>query len=246
MRFVPIGVGDAFTELSYGSSIVVVAGGAKLLVDFPDPPRKALREAARASGVDLRVETIDAAVLTHLHGDHVNGLEGVAFFRRFAEGRRLKLAAGPAVLRELWGGRLRVAMGRLTTPEGRRLRLGMADYLDTVPLREGRRTRVGPFAIEVRRTRHPVPTYALRIECGGRRLSMSADTAFEPELIAWLAEDAHVIVHETNLGIHTPYEKLLTLPADIRRRMRLIHYPDGFDRTRRAIECLRVGRVYRV
>ncbi len=245
MRFVPIGVGDAFTELSYGSSLVVMGGGKRLLIDFPDPPRRALREASRASGLDLRVETIDAAYLTHLHGDHVNGLESMAFYRHFRERRKLRLAAAPAVLSELWG-RLRPAMDRLILGGARPVKMSLADYFDLVPVPEGKRRRVGPFTIEVRRTRHHVPTYAIRVTCGGRTLAFSSDTSFDPSLIDWLSEGAHVIVHETNVGIHTPYERLLSLPASIRSRMRLIHYPDGFERRRPAIPCLRAGRIYEV
>lgn len=245
MKFVPIGVGDAFTELSYGSSLVVLGGGKRLLIDFPDPPRRALREAALASKLDLRVETIDAAYLTHLHGDHVNGLESIAFYRYFTERRKLRLAAAPPVLAELWG-RLRPALDRLILGGGRPRRMSLDDYFDLVPIAEGERRRLGPFTLEVRRTIHPVPTFAVRVTCEGRTLAYSSDTSFDPSLIAWLERDAHVIVHETNVGIHTPYERLLALPASIRRRMRLIHYLDGFDRKRPAIPCLRVGRIYEV
>ncbi len=245
MRFVPIGVGDAFTELSYGSSLLVMGGGKRLLIDFPDPPRKALREASRASGLDLRVETIDAAYLTHLHGDHVNGLEAMTFYRYFVEGRKLRLAAAQPVLDELWG-RLRPAMDQLVFADGRPQRMSLSDYFDIVPVPEGSRRRIGPFTLEVRRTRHHVPTFAVRVTCGGRTLAFSSDTSYDPGLIDWLSNGAHVIVHETNLGIHTPYESLAALPTSIRRRIRLIHYPDGFQRRRTAIPCLRVGRIYPV
>jgi hypothetical protein len=56
---------------------------------------------------------------------------------------------------------------------------------------------------------------------------------------------ADVIIHETNHSVwHTPYEKLTALPGDLRRRMRLIHYPDDFDQANSAIEPLQQGRVY--
>ncbi|MEK7867235.1 MAG: MBL fold metallo-hydrolase [Planctomycetota bacterium] len=245
MKFVPIGVGDAFTERSYGSSMVVMGAGKRLLIDFPDPPRRALREASLRSGLDLRVETIDAAYLTHLHGDHVNGLEAMTFYRYFREHRKLRLAAAPAVLGELWG-RLRPSMDRLVLGDRLPRRMSLADYYDLVPVPEGRRTRIGPFTLEVRRTHHHVPTFAVRVTCGGRTLAFSSDTSYDPGLIEWLSKGAHAIVHETNVGIHTPYERLAALPASIRSRMRLIHYPDDLPRRRPAIPCLRVGQVYTV
>jgi ribonuclease BN (tRNA processing enzyme) len=85
----------------------------------------------------------------------------------------------------------------------------------------------------------------VRVAGGGQKLGHSADTAFDEGLIAWLAE-ADLVVHETNHGIHTPYERLAALPAPLRARMRLTHYPDAFDLAASAIEPLEERRVYRV
>lgn len=84
---------------------------------------------------------------------------------------------------------------------------------------------------------------ALLVEAAGRTLGYSSDTAFDPELIAFL-DPADLIIHETNFGpAHTPYAALAALPAEIRGRMRLIHYPDGFDVAASAITALREGEV---
>ena len=107
----------------------------------------------------------------------------------------------------------------------------------------------GPFSVECRRTIHSVPTFAFRITAGGRVLGYSADTAYDPTLIDWLAR-ADLIVHEattmTHTRVHTPYEKLAALPASLRSKMRLTHYPDDFDVDSSAIEPLRQGRIYQV
>jgi hypothetical protein len=39
---------------------------------------------------------------------------------------------------------------------------------------------------------------------------------------------------------------LAALPADVRAKMRLVHYPDEFDRLASVIEPLVQGRVYEV
>jgi ribonuclease BN (tRNA processing enzyme) len=81
------------------------------------------------------------------------------------------------------------------------------------------------------------------VEAGGRTLGYSADTAFDPELIAFL-EPADLIIHETNFGpAHTPYSALAALPAELRAKMRLIHYADGFDTEASNIVALREGEV---
>jgi hypothetical protein len=123
------------------------------------------------------------------------------------------------------------------------VRKSEGDFFDVVPLDEGRAVTVGRFSVECRKTIHHIPTTAVRIAAGGRRLGHSADTAFDPGLIAWLAE-ADLFVHETNHGVHTPYASLAALPGDLRARMRLTHYPDAFDLTASVIEPLHERRVY--
>jgi ribonuclease BN (tRNA processing enzyme) len=136
-------------------------------------------------------------------------------------------------------------MGRLfrvpgEPPEVRHLE----DFFDLIPLSEADPTQFGPFAIETRATRHTLPTTAFRIRAAGRCLGYSADTAFDLSLIEWLSA-ADLIVHETGPGLlHTPYDELATLPAMLRSRMRLIHYPDNFDVSASVIEPLRQGQCY--
>lgn len=138
------------------------------------------------------------------------------------------------------------AQQMLTAP-GPLKQLELLDYTDRVDLDVGV-TRVGPLRIERRFTRHHIPTTAIRVSLdqGGARsrplFGYSADTAFDPDLIAWLAE-AELIIHETNFGTHTPLASLLQLPAEVRARMRLIHYPDMLDPETAPIACLREGQV---
>ena len=244
LRFVPLGVGDAFSERWYSTSFAVEAEGSLLLVDCPHPIRKMLCEARDRSGLDLRLERVDAVVLTHLHADHASGLEGYGYFSHFALGRKARIAAHPAVIARAWDGHLAAGMERLETPSGLTTK-GFDDYFEHLPLELDRAATIGPFSIECRGTHHHVPTTALRIRAGGRCLGLSADTSFDPKLIAWLAE-ADLVVHETNLGTHTPYESLARLDAELRAKMRLVHFPDGFDVAGSVIECLEQGRAYEV
>lgn len=246
LRFLVLGVGDAFSALSYSSCFAVEADGAWLLVDCPHPIRKIMREASQAAGIELDVKHIHAIALTHLHADHCTGLEDFAYYSFFVLGKRVALAAHPDVSARLWDGHLAAGMEWMMPSVGAPLEpRGLNDYFELTPLSETQPTQVGPFRLLCRRTIHSVPTMALRIEAGGRCLGYSADTAFDPGLITWLSS-ADLIVHETNLGIHTPYEKLAALPPELRGKMRLIHYPDTFDREGSAIEPLRAGRFYEV
>lgn len=246
MRLVCLGCGDAHSARWYSSCLALQAEGHWLLIDCPHPIRKVLRESGHAAGLTLDVGDFDAVVQTHLHADHASGLEGWAFAWHFALERPAVILAHPEVLGPLWDHHLRASMGTLLRePAGPPSTMTFADYFDARPLAETATTTFGPFAIDCRRTIHHIPTFALRIAAAGRRLGYSADTAFDPALIAWLAA-ADLVVHETNVGIHTPYARLAALPADLRRKMRLIHYPDDFDLAASVIEPLVQGRAYEV
>jgi ribonuclease BN (tRNA processing enzyme) len=246
LSFVTLGVGDAFSALHYSSCLAVEADGSWLLIDCPHPIRKILREAGEACGEDLDLDRFLGACITHLHADHASGIEGFGYFVHFVLQKKATLVAHPEVTKRLWDGHLAAGMECLMDPASRHVHAkGFADYFEHVPLDESRAVRLGPFSIECRRTIHHIPTTALKIRAGGAVLGYSADTAFDPELIAWLSE-ADLIVHETNYGVHTPYEDLAKLPADLRARMRLIHYPDQFDISGSVIEALVQGRRYPV
>jgi ribonuclease BN (tRNA processing enzyme) len=239
-----LGVGDSFSQQHRTAALLLRCGGFHLAVDCPDSYRGALRAAAERSGLPLDLDQVDDVLITHVHGDHMNGLEGVAFFKHFVARRRLRLHASPEVGRVLWEQRLRASMATLWDGE-RMQELGFADYFDFRPLAWDGAVDIGPFRVRARRTRHHVPTSALFIEAGGRTLGYSADTAFDPELIDFLSP-ADLVIHETNFGpAHTPYAALAALPAELRSRMRLIHYPDGFDAAGSAIAVLREGEVVR-
>lgn len=244
-----VGVGDAFTAQYYNACLLVEAGGTRLLIDAPPALARALKDlgrrgagASEGASPEIRLDDIDHVLITHLHGDHMGGLEQLLFWRRFVTGKKATLYAIPDVLAGLWDTRLRGGMDVLMTETGERHALTLEDYADVVPLEEGE-TRVSGISIAWRRTIHHIPTSALRLSAGGRTVGYSADTSFDPGLIGWLAE-SHLFFHETNFGIHTPLAKLVELPGDIRERMRLIHYPDLLDVDTAPIPCAREGERY--
>ena len=243
LSFIPLGVGDAFSKKYYSSSILVTADDYTILVDCPHPIRKMMHE----TGVEPKpdIGDVDAVVLTHLHADHVSGLEGFLFFSRFHLRKKGVVAAHERVLESLWPHHLVGGMGNLHV-DGHRRTLTLDEYAETIALDDRVATDLGPCSVACRRTIHHIPTYALKISVGGVTLGYSADTTYDPELIEWLLGDSDLVIHETNEGIHTPYEKLRALPEADRKRMRLIHYPDELDPEKSAIECLTQGERYTI
>jgi ribonuclease BN (tRNA processing enzyme) len=230
MRVTALGTGDAFSAERYSSCLLVEHGDTRVLVDCPHPIRKILRESTRGR---VDVGDVDALVLTHLHGDHASGLEGYAWFSRFALQKRARLWAHPAVAAHVWP-QLHASMSELLHVDDdnrphHRSRLTQDDLFVVEPLVLDAAVTIGSLQIEARMTIHHIPTTALFFRADdGTSFGYSADTAFDESLISWLAR-ADVVFHETNFGAHTPYAKLAALPDDVRTKMRLIHWADGFD-----------------
>jgi ribonuclease BN (tRNA processing enzyme) len=241
-EIIVLGVGDTFSERHHSTALLLCCDGFRLAIDCPDQYRGVLKDAAQRSGRTLSLSDIDHVLITHVHGDHMNGLEGVAFYKRFVDRKRLGLVTSPDVRGNIWDERLRLSMGTLFDGQ-KHESLGFDDYFELTPLSWTAAIQVGPFRIRARRTVHHVPTSALFIEAAGRKLGFSSDTAFDPELIAFLAP-ADLVIHETNFGpAHTPYTALAALPSALRARMRLIHYPDSFDTAASVIAPLYEGQV---
>lgn len=243
MVVLPLGVGNAFARRKFNSSFLVIHGGRALLVDCPAPLRRVLWEAERRSGIALDAGDVDGVLLTHLHGDHCNGIEELGFYFRYVDGRDRvpELALLRGNIDPLWQHRLRAAMGGSNT-EPRAL----GDYFDpVVPLDPGQAASLlgGAFRITTRVTRHSATCGAAVIECAGGVLGYSADAEFDPALVEFLAA-GDLVIHEAGEGKgHTFAAELETLPPDVTARMLLIHRPDD-GAPESTIPDLREGVLY--
>lgn len=247
---IPLGVGEAFTARHYTTCMALGVDDDWLLIECPHPIRKMLREATTAAGRPFDLDRVRGVAVSHLHADHACGLEDFGFYSYFALRRRAAVLAHPDVSARLWDGLLAAGMSEMRSgPGAPAATRQFDDYFNLVSLSATAPTMFGPFAVECRPTLHPIPTTAFRIHVAGRTLGFSADTAFDPALIDWLAS-ADLIVHEVTTheqsAVHTPYRQLAALPDTLRRKIRLIHYPDGFEDEPRAIEALHEGTCYEV
>jgi len=236
LALLPLGTGNAFTTLRYHTSMLVMAEGYVLAIDAPTPFGKVLREATSKAGLNLALSDLDAVFLTHLHGDHCSGLEELGFYRKYLTQREK-----PTILlldelrRPLWENRLSAAMGRAA--------VGLADYYDVVGLSENQVVRQGPLQIAVCPSSHTLPCLALKISYNGRSVGISADTAFDPRLIDFLAT-ADTIIHECGPGQgHTDAEHLRKLPKSVREKLWVTHLSDDFDAAKTGLRPLIEGEV---
>lgn len=241
MEFVVLGTGDAFSATRFGSSAVVLGPEGHVLIDAPDAIMRALAHASLRSGVEVSPATIDDILLTHLHGDHVNGLEAFGFLR-WLEWRRTgrplpRLHTTTHAAERLWA-RLAPAMDQGGTAN-------LSDYFELRVLPKSAPASIAGLSVRHRMGRHTVPCCGFLISDGRRTLGWSGDTTWDPGHVEWLSE-ADFVVHETSPApAHTPVEYLNALPADLRARMALIHMGDEFDPSSTGIRLLADGELIR-
>jgi len=133
----------------------------------------------------INPDSIDAILLSHLHGDHFGGIpflvvEALAGSRARGERPRTRplLIAGPPETEE----RVRLAMevfGYAAYHE----RAVAAGLLELIVLEPGRRTAVGPVEATAFPVVHTPEATALRVTCDGRTIGYSGDTEWTDALV---------------------------------------------------------------
>lgn len=245
MRVTFVGSGDAFGSGGrFNTCILVEAGATRLLVDCGATSLVALRRL----GIDPN--TLDAVVVSHLHGDHFGGLPFLLLDAQLVSRRARPLTlAGPPGFAERLDQAREVLFPRSST-------IQPAYPLRIVELREREAAAIGEATV----TPYPVahfcaaPPFALRLEGGGRSLCYTGDTEWTPSLLE-AAGGVDLLIAEAyffdrKVKWHLDYATLARhLPAMGARRVVLTHMSaDMLARAGEAAGCelAEDGKVFEV
>lgn len=217
-----LGSGDAFGSGGrLQPSILVQSAPMNFLIDCGATAQIALRRYA------INPNTIDAIILSHLHGDHFGGLPFFILAAQLVTKRTTPLIiAGPAGTEQKLA-----ALMELMFPGSTAARRPFA--VEVIELAAGQRQLLGGIAVIPQKVVHTTAdqSLALRIECDGRVIAYSGDSEWTETLItAGRGADlliAEAYYYEKKIKNHLDY---LTLVANLAaigpRRLILTHMSD--------------------
>lgn len=257
-----IGTGDAFSRRYGHTNALVEAGDVRLMIDF------GTLTPGRLEGFGHGLEEITHIAVSHIHADHVGGLEELAFLSRFVHQRQPRLLLPGELDKLLWELSLRGGLEMVADEEGEAEHCTLETYFAVTPLggdwrqpRDGDWTDLGPLAVKPFRTDH-VPGkeswgFVVRDTESDERMIFAGDTR---DRVAQLLEEPLAdefargpIFHDCLLApggawsIHIPLDEIVYPPA-VQERIVLVHYQDGvsvhLDAIQRAgLRIARPGRA---
>lgn len=229
MKLIFLGTGSAFTvgDGNYQSNMVLENDQKeRLLIDCGSDARHSLFEQG------LVYQDINSVYISHLHADHVGGLEWLSLTSHFDEScRKPVLFISSDQVEDLWN---KVLQGGLENMQDEKTSL--STFFDVHPVR--RDFTWSGITFQLIPTFHihfgdkQIPSYGLQFEIHGKLIFITTDTQFTPEHFQNIYKRASLIFHDCEIaqdktGVHAHYDDLKTLDPAIKKKMWLYHYNPG-------------------
>lgn len=231
MRLLFLGSGSAHTvdgDNFQSNMLLVTPSGRRLLIDCGTDIRWSLAR------LQLSYRDITDIYISHLHADHIGGLEGIGFQTKFdPRCERPRLYIERILSQQLWAHSLQGGMYITAAGENTLDTFFDVRPLDTEQPFEWGDAHLTPVpVVHVVAPRHTVHSYGLLIRTGARVTFLTADTQFHPDRLQPYYASADVIFHDCETakfrtGVHAHYEELLQLPAAVRAKTWLYDYQPG-------------------
>lgn len=236
MKIKFVGAGSAFNKADGQCNILITAdSGKKLLIDCGTYFWQ------MAAEQNIAVKDIDALYVSHLHADHVGGIEEFAFISYFSKLPRPKLYCNHTLMKELWEQSLR---GGLESIQGKVVTL--TEYFDCVPVQNNDTFYWEGYGFTPVQTVHVMAGYTIKYSyglligvpepqgitgktLGGKTVFITTDSQFSPHQIKDFYNRADVVFQDSETspfksGVHAHYDELKTLSAETKAKMWLCHY----------------------
>lgn len=251
MKMTFLGTGGAFSrsETNYQNNVLIeTEGGSKILIDCGTTALDSLHEL----GVDPL--DLDGVIVTHIHADHVGGLEELGFRGLFlgqalhGEPKTFDLYTPAHLLPSygsdevytrsnefpcLWENCLKGGMLHIQDADNNPVKASLDTYFNPVLASSPADVqRVDDVKFVFVRTEHVLGklSFGLAMESErGSKVFFSADAKFESSVNP---ADFDVVFHDCMwmpkypATVHTHFEELAALPIEVREKIFLMHYGD--------------------
>jgi ribonuclease BN (tRNA processing enzyme) len=227
LRF--LGTGSAFSMKNYQPNLLVEENGKNLLIDAGGDIRFSLRDVGMSS------KEIDSVYITHLHNDHIGGMEYIAFTTFFDPNHtKPKLFCHKVLVEDLWSDSLK---GGLSSIQGRILNI--YDYFEVYPQETQTSFEWQGIKFQLISSIHvfngysTIPTFGLMMTPkSGFNIYLTSDTQFTPDHLKEPYNKADIIINDCETSpfrsqVHAHYDDLKTLDKNIKAKMHLWHYQDN-------------------
>ena len=219
MEILMLGTGNAFAKKYFNNNALLFRNGFTLLIDCGITAPLSLHQ------IGQPLDKIGAVIITHIHADHIGGLEEFAYRMKFQYRKRPVLYVHEQLAEPLWEHSLR---GGLEQENWRRLE----DYFEVRRIRDGAPVALHDgLTVELIRTEH-IPgklSFSLLFnDC----FFYTSDMRFNPGLVTELVRRRGCVVfHDCQFAVpgevHASLDELLTLPEDVQEKVYLMHYADN-------------------
>lgn len=242
MKLTFLGTGSAFTDFRvnyHNNALVQVAERSWVMIDCGATAVQSIKE------LDIKPWEIAAVIITHIHGDHVAGLEQLLWERYytgpFGPGfESTRVLATKEVLAELR--KVVEPCVDIYTSFGGNGHGGYKALVVETEVHPGEELWLGSVGFVLLRTPHvegpnvSKDAFGVKLHSPHGSCYYTSDTMFRAEIGRLFPTG--LIFHDCTFYppfpgmVHTAYVELLTLPRDVRARIVLMHYtaiPEGVD-----------------
>ncbi|MBV6622351.1 MAG: MBL fold metallo-hydrolase [Rivularia sp. (in: Bacteria)] len=226
-----LGSGCAFTvgTDNYQSNMLLIGDNRKkLLIDCGSDIRYSLyRE-------NLSYLDITDIYISHIHADHIGGLEYIGFSSKFNPGcEKPRLYTDKEIMDNLWNhslsGGMKYIENRIATLE---------DFFQPVKIDEDKVFFWNNIQFQSIKVIHVnsgsvvIPSYGLFFAINGFKVFITTDTQMHWNSLGKYYLQADIIFQDCETakfpsGVHAHYQELLKLPVSVKNKMWLYHYQPG-------------------
>lgn len=237
MKISPIGVGGAFSQTLYHNNYIMHLDEKLLLIDCGTTLRYSLKEAG------YKYADIDYVYISHLHFDHVGGLEEMILQRHWNfENGQLKRKKTTIIVHES----LVQSLISLLTPSLVNDGKTVDDYCDIISLKEGEEWAIGKYNFSTFDTTNAhvngMISSGFKIRWNNRNIVYTADIKNLQKGNILKQVDAETIaifqdISFTQNNVHSTLDEVLEYyPQNLHNKIYAMHYNDNFEQFEKEIK----------